>query len=257
MWARLNNDNEIAQLYTRPTAVTLDEVQYPASIFSIWTASELQSLNIWSVSMTNSPEDPEWYDVSLPIYTVLKESDGDPIGVNGTYTNTPKPIEDVYKIPLANTAGVTPGNKVGSNTTTDSSAKVGNVISLDASALYVEITKGIWTNGQTLRIFESDGTTTVGGIRTVNDDLILHSRSKKWNMIQVVKDLQGSLLQPYDWYYIRKYDTGVAIPAEVQSYRDGVRSHANSLESNISSTTSMANLQEKDISSGWPAEPTI
>ena len=257
MWARLNNDNEIAQLYTRPIAVTLDAVQYPASIFSLWTASELAELNIWSISMTNSPENSEWYDVSAPEYIVLKESDGDPTGVNGTYTNTPKPIEDVYKIPLANTAGTTSENKVGSNTTIASSGKVGNVISSDASALYVEIIKGIWTKGQTLRMFESDGTTTVGGVRTVNDDLILHSRSKKWSMIQEVKDIQGSKLQTYDWFYIRKYDVGTAVPAEVQSYRDGVRSHATSQESNISSATSMANLQEMNLNSGWPEEPTI
>ena len=56
MWARLNDNNEIAQLYTRPIAITLDAVQYPASIFSLWTASELKALKIWSVTMTNSPE---------------------------------------------------------------------------------------------------------------------------------------------------------------------------------------------------------
>ena len=106
-------------------------------------------------------------------------------------------------------------------------------------------------------MFESDGTTTIGGVRTIKDDLILHSRSKKWSMIQEVKDIQGNKLQTYDWYYIRKTDIGTAVPADIQSYRDNVRSHATSQESNISSATSMANLQEMNLNSGWPEEPTI
>jgi len=262
MWARLNNDNEIAQLYTRPIAITLDAVQYPASIFSLWTASELSTqLNIWSISMTNSPENSEWYDVSAPLYTVSKESDGDPTGVNGTYTNTLKPLEDVYSIPVANSDGFSDGDKIASSATYSSAAKRGTIISKGENVLNVEITKGTWGNGNTVRGFNSDGTALSPAVSsTITNDAIpftLHSRSKKWNMIQEVKDLQGSLLQPYDWYYIRKMDTGTAIPAEVQAYRDNIRSHANSQESNISSAISMANLQEKDINSGWPEEPTI
>ena len=95
MWARLNNDNEIAQLYTRPIAVTLDAVQYPASIFSLWNATELLTLNIWSITMSNSAENSAWYDVSTPAYAVTKDDDDSVTAVTGTYTNTPKPIEDV------------------------------------------------------------------------------------------------------------------------------------------------------------------
>ena len=91
MWARLNNDNEIAQLYTRPIGITLDGIQYPASIFSLWSRGELSALNIWVVTMSNSPENQTWYDVSTPTYTVTK--DGDTVtGVTGTYTNTAKPL---------------------------------------------------------------------------------------------------------------------------------------------------------------------
>ena len=58
MWARLNDNDTIAQLYMRPIGITLDGVQYPASIFSLWSAMELKDLNIWAVSMTNVSEDP-------------------------------------------------------------------------------------------------------------------------------------------------------------------------------------------------------
>ena len=107
MWARLNNDNEIAQLYTRPIGITLDGAQYPASIFSLWSSSELKGLKIWVVNFTNSPEDQTWYNVSQPDYTVLVDGAGFVQGVNATYTNTPKPIEDIYAIPVVNSQNVT------------------------------------------------------------------------------------------------------------------------------------------------------
>ena len=152
MWARLNDDNEIAQLYTRPIAVTLDGVQYPASIFSLWRALELSTqLNIWSISMTNSPEDQTWYDVSTPEYTVMKQEDGTVTSVNGTYTNTPKPLEDIYSIPVVNSDGFSVGDKIASSATYSSAAKQGTIISKGENVLSVEITKGTWTNGNTVR----------------------------------------------------------------------------------------------------------
>ena len=57
MWARLNDNDTIAQLYMRPVGITLDGVQYPASIFSLWSSAELRALKIWSVTMTNVPSD--------------------------------------------------------------------------------------------------------------------------------------------------------------------------------------------------------
>ena len=89
MWARLNDNDTIAQLYMRPVGITLDGVQYPASIFSLWSASELKAIKIWSITMTNSPSEQQWYNVSTPVYAVTK--DGDTVtGVTGTYTNTEK-----------------------------------------------------------------------------------------------------------------------------------------------------------------------
>ena len=261
MWARLNNDNEIAQLYTRPIAVTLDEVQYPASIFSLWTASELSTqLNIWSISMTNSPEDQSWYDVSSPTYTVMKLEDGTVTGINGTYTNTLKPLEDVYSIPVANSDGFSDGDKIASSATYSSAAKRGTIISKGENVLNVEITKGTWGNGNTVRGFNFGGNALSPAVSsTITNDAIpftLHSRSKKWNMIQEVKDIQGSKLQSHDWYYIRKTDTGTAVPADIQTYRDAVRSKATDHENAITAAADLAALQTTDVNSGWPEEPT-
>ena len=260
MWARLNNDNEIAQLYTRPIAITLDAVQYPASIFSLWTASELSTqLNIWSISMTNSPEDQSWYDVSAPVYTVMKLEDGTVTSVNGTYTNTQKPLEDIHSIPVANSDGFSDGDKIASSATYSSAAKQGTIISKSENVLNVEIIKGTWGNGNTVRGFNSDGTALSPAVSsTITNDAIpftLYSRSKKWNMIQEVKDIQGSKLQSHDWYYIRKYDNGTAIPANIQSYRDAVRMKATELENSIAAASDAVTLQVLNFD--WPEEPTI
>jgi len=262
MWARLNNDNEIAQLYTRPIGITLDGVQYPASIFSLWSGSELKALNIWSVSMTNSPGNQEWNNVSAPAYTVTKDEDDNVTGVTGTYTNTPKPIEDIYAIPVASSDGFSIGDKIASSATYSSAAKKGNIISKSTeegeNVLEVEITKGTWAKTNTVRGFNSGGTALSPAVSTtISDDLTLSSRGKKWNRIQEVKDIQGSKLQPYDWYIVRKADKGTAIPSAVQTYRDGVRTKAGSLETAIAATTTIAELQDVDLNDGWPDEPTV
>ena len=258
MWARLNDNDTIAQLYTRPIALTLDAVQYPASIFSVWTASELQALNIWSITMTNSAENQLWYDVSQPAYAVTKDGDDNVSGVTGTYTNTPKPIEDVYVIPVASSDGFSEGDKIASSATYSSAAKQGTIISKGEDVLNVEITKGTWANGNTVRGFNSGGTALSPAVSsTISDSLTLHSRGKKWNIIQEVKDIQGSKLQAYDWYYTRKADAGTAVPSAIQTYRDSVRSNATAIETSITAAADMAALQAINIDDGWPEDPEI
>ena len=258
MWARLNDNNEIAQIYTRPIAVTLDDIQYPASIFSHWSNVELNALNIWSIAMSNSPENQTWYDVSTPAYVVTKDDDDNVTAVTGTYTNTPKPIEDVYAISVADSTGFSDGDKVASSATYSSAAKQGTIISKEDNVLNVEITKGTWANGNTVRGFNSDGTALSPAVSsTISGSLTLHSRSRKWNMIQEVKDIQGGKLQLYDWYYTRKTDTGTAVPSAVQTYRDLVRTKATEFETSITAAADMAALQAINIDDGWPEDPGI
>ena len=255
MWARLNNDNDIAQLYTRPIGITLDGVQYPASIFSLWNASELQALDIWSVSMTNSQENQEWNNVSSPVYAVTKDGDDNVTGVTGTYTNTEKPLKDVYAFSVADSDGFSYGDKVASSATYSSAAKRGTIISKGTNVLNVEITKGTWASGNTVRGFNSGGTALSPAVSTtISADLTLHSRGKQWDVTQQVKEMQGGKLQPHDWYYIRKADTSAAVPSAVQTYRDGVRTKAGSLETTIAATTTITELQAVDLDDGWPEE---
>jgi len=257
MWARLNNDDNIAQLYTRPIGITLDGVQYPASIFSLWTAPELRALNIWSITMTNSPENQAWYNVSTPAYAVTKDDDDNVTGVTGTYTSTEKPLKDVYAIPVSNSDGFVPDQKVASSSTYSSAAKQGKVISKSDGFVDVEITKGSWSNSNTLRAFNSDGSTLSPAVSTtVAGTPEVRTRGKQWEAIQQIKDIQGSKLVPYDWYIVRKADAGTAIPSDVQAYRDAVRTKAGEHESAISATTILSDLRDLDTSS-WPDEPSV
>jgi len=53
MWA-LVESGSVTQIYTRPKAITVGEVNYPANIFMLWTASELEALGIYEVVIDNT-----------------------------------------------------------------------------------------------------------------------------------------------------------------------------------------------------------
>jgi len=59
------------------------------------------------------------------------------------------------------------------------------------------------------------------------------TRGLKWNAIQTVKAQAAGLLQPTDWYVVRKSETGTEIPADVLTYRQAVRDASNAIESAI------------------------
>ena len=56
------------------------------------------------------------------------------------------------------------------------------------------------------------------------------------------KSTQGSLLASTDWAVIRKNDTGEAIPAAIQTYRDAVRSAATTIEGKITACSTLDQL---------------
>ena len=53
MWA-LVESGSVTQIYTRPKAITVGEVNYPANIFMLWSASELEAMGIYSVVIDNT-----------------------------------------------------------------------------------------------------------------------------------------------------------------------------------------------------------
>ena len=61
MWALVESDN-VTQVYTRPKALTIGDVNYPSNIFMLWTSSELEALGIYEIVIDNSNlKDKEYY----------------------------------------------------------------------------------------------------------------------------------------------------------------------------------------------------
>jgi len=54
MWALLNSDNTVNKILTRPKALTIADVNYPANIFMLWTSAELEALKIYEVVVDNT-----------------------------------------------------------------------------------------------------------------------------------------------------------------------------------------------------------
>ena len=61
MWALVENDS-VSKVYQKPKAITIGDVNYPSNIFSLWSASELEAINIYEVVEDNSNwKDPKYY----------------------------------------------------------------------------------------------------------------------------------------------------------------------------------------------------
>ena len=69
MYALVEN-NEITKIITNPKALVIGDVRYPAKIFSLWSASELNAIGIYEVitNLTNK-KDEKWYINTNESYT--------------------------------------------------------------------------------------------------------------------------------------------------------------------------------------------
>ena len=61
MYAIVEN-NEITKFINHPKSLVIGDVRYPAKIFSVWSASELNAIGIYEVVFDNSnKKDEKWY----------------------------------------------------------------------------------------------------------------------------------------------------------------------------------------------------
>ena len=55
-------DNEITKIITNPKSMVIGDVRYPAKIFSVWSASELNAIGIYEViTDSTNKKDEQWY----------------------------------------------------------------------------------------------------------------------------------------------------------------------------------------------------
>jgi len=66
----------------------------------------------------------------------------------------------------------------------------------------------------------------------------------KSEWIARTKQTQGSLLAQTDWAYVRKQDTGVDVPADIQKYRDEVRLAAGIIEGEIAACADLDDFKK-------------
>jgi hypothetical protein len=59
----------------------------------------------------------------------------------------------------------------------------------------------------------------------------------KSTLKDTVKEQQGSLLSQTDWAYIRHYDTGKDVPANIETWRNAIRAKATEMENAIDNAT--------------------
>ena len=65
------------------------------------------------------------------------------------------------------------------------------------------------------------------------------TRGLKYNAIQKVKAQQAGYLSQTDWYIIRKADAGTAIPSNIQTWRNAIRTDATEIETAITNAADM------------------
>ena len=73
-----------------------------------------------------------------------------------------------------------------------------------------------------------------------DDDVQVVQLGVQSNLIAEVKSQQGSLLAQTDWAVTRKAEKATAIPANIVTYRDAIRSKATAMESAIAGTANTA-----------------
>jgi len=82
-------------------------------------------------------------------------------------------------------------------------------------------------------------------------DVQVVTKGLKSNMIAQVKDTAGKLLAQTDWYVTRLNEKSTAIPADVTTKRDAIRTECDRLETAIAGATTVEALIEVMNSQDW------
>ncbi len=89
MWAKVESGS-VTKVYTRPTAITIGDVNYPQNIMQVWTTSELEAIGIYEITVNSTNlKDIDYYINTDISYTYNSGA------VTGAYgTATAKDIDD-------------------------------------------------------------------------------------------------------------------------------------------------------------------
>jgi hypothetical protein len=124
----------------------------------------------------------------------------------------------------------------------DAIAEDGNsvirTIGVKAADRALEDVNEVWTQDEIDDGQAPDGTSANDPKLDAEGNQII-TRGLKYNAIQKVKAQQAGFLAQTDWYIIRKTDTGTAIPSNIQTWRNAIRSDATAIETAITNAADM------------------
>ena len=177
-------DGSISKYINHPKPLVIGDVQYPARIFSVWTASELAAIGIIEVTFDDSKKKDEKYYINTnQTYTY----DADAGTVTAAYGNaTPKAHADTTWSQQDSDDGDLPSDK-------------------------------------------SVGDLKAEGLKTI--------------LIRTVKSQAEGLLNETDWYVTRKSEKSTAIPSNITTWRNGIRSQQTAMETSITNASDTPALE--------------
>jgi hypothetical protein len=111
-------------------------------------------------------------------------------------------------------------------------------IGVKAADRKLEDVNEVWTQSQIDGGQAPDGTS-ANDPKLDADGNQMITRGLKYNAIQKVKTQQAGYLAQTDWYIIRKADAGTAIPSNIQTWRNAIRSDATAIETAITNAADM------------------
>ena len=191
--------NKIVEYYDRKQSIVLNNVRYSSQIFTIWTNAQRKDLGILPVVISGTHLDTKYY---------IEQNHSDAIAGDG------------------NSVIRTIGVKVADKNLNDVN-EVWTQARIDAG----EAPDGTSANDPML---DEDGNKVkdAEGNQVINYGL-------KHNAIQKVKTQQAGYLAQTDWYIIRKADAGTAIPSNIQTWRNAIRTDATEIETAITNAADM------------------
>jgi hypothetical protein len=186
MWASIDSDNNVTKVYTRPTAITYGDVNYPQNVMSSWSNDELATILVYPVVQDSTNyEDPTYYINTSQTFTYY-----DSVSVGGnTYTNT---VVGAY--------GTATPQSLDDTTTTTTDPETGETTTI--------VTPGL----------------------------------KSLAILTQNQQAYG-LLEPSDWYVVRKSENGTAIPADWDTWRESIRTTYQEQVTMINACTTVPELQ--------------
>ena len=168
----LVEDNNITKLINNPKSIVIGDVNYPAKIFSVWSASELNAIGIYEVITDSSNrKDEKWY-----------------INTNESYAFADNQVTKSWGSATAKAHADT-----------------------------------LWTAQDKTDDKIPEGKD-VGDVAT---------RGLKYNLIKDLKTKVANELAKTDWYITRNTEKSTAIPSDISTHRDAVRTKQASMETQI------------------------